>query len=77
MDKIDTLPGPQARWKLYELTIEGSLLDEDGRKQTEVLDLWDRDANEVVADLMGNWDKFRACTEIPGRQSWRSQRALR
>lgn len=29
MDKIDALPGPQAKWKLYELTVEGSLLDEN------------------------------------------------
>lgn len=68
MDKVDSLPGPQAKWKLYELTVEGSLLDENGHRKTEVLDLWGRDANEVIADLMGNSEYADGISFEPARK---------
>ncbi|KZV76152.1 hypothetical protein PENSPDRAFT_598761 [Peniophora sp. CONT] len=51
---IDSLPGPTAEWHLYELTIVGTEVDEDGQPRTEILDLWMRNPVEVIADIIGN-----------------------
>lgn len=39
---------------LYEITVNGTCLDEYSKKMTEVLDLWVRDPMAVIADLIGN-----------------------
>ncbi|KAM5544364.1 hypothetical protein V8D89_002024 [Ganoderma adspersum] len=52
---LDSLPGPVAEWMLYEITVNGTCLDEYyGKKMTEVLDLWVRDPMAVITDLIGN-----------------------
>ncbi|KAI8977704.1 hypothetical protein BD414DRAFT_580162 [Trametes punicea] len=66
--KLDSLPGPHAQWKLYELTIEGTVLDGTGQRCTETLDLWARDPNEVVAELMGNPEYKEELTYEPVRK---------
>ena len=39
---------------LYEITVNGTCLDEYGKKMTDVLDLWVRDPMAMIADLIGN-----------------------
>ncbi|KAM5545161.1 hypothetical protein V8D89_001272 [Ganoderma adspersum] len=51
---LDSLPGPVAEWMLYEITVNGTCLDEYSKKMTEVLDLWVHDPMAVIADLIGN-----------------------
>lgn len=70
MDKIDSLAGPQAKWKLYEISVEGTLVGENGEKRTETLDLWGRDPNEVIADLMGNSELGEGMSFEPAQKFW-------
>ena len=51
---IDGLPGPIASWILHEIKVTGTLTDENGKPIVELLDLWWRNPNDVVADLIGN-----------------------
>lgn len=51
---VDSLPGPSASWKLFEISIEGTIANAQGLPTTEKLDLWARDPVEVIADLIGN-----------------------
>ena len=51
---IDSIPGPSAKWKLIEITIQGSELDTHGKPVQEIVNLWARDPVKVVADLTGN-----------------------
>ena len=51
---IGSLPGPIAEWMLYEITVNGTRVDEQGKTMVEVLDLWVRDPVAVIADLIGN-----------------------
>ena len=51
---MDSLPGPSAEWKLIEIAVEGTRVDENGRRMSEVLDLWARDPVCVVADLVSD-----------------------
>lgn len=53
LQRIDALPeGPG--WRCYPFELEGDELSEDGKKQTEVLEMWCRDPVECVRELLGN-----------------------
>ena len=61
MQVVDSLPGPVASWTLAEVTVTGTLKDRRGRPLTETADIWMRNINEVVRDLVSN-SEFGGCT---------------
>ncbi|CDO74524.1 hypothetical protein BN946_scf184846.g5 [Trametes cinnabarina] len=54
LQKVDSLPGPKASWKLIEITVTGNQKDADGQFMKERLDCWARSPVEVIGDLLGN-----------------------
>ncbi|CDO69052.1 hypothetical protein BN946_scf184992.g1, partial [Trametes cinnabarina] len=54
LQKVDSLPGPKASWKLIEITVTGNQKDADGQFMKERLDCWARNPVEVIGDLLGN-----------------------
>ncbi|KIJ50249.1 hypothetical protein M422DRAFT_245496 [Sphaerobolus stellatus SS14] len=53
LEKVDSLPGG-AGWTCYSFSIRGDMLDYNGERITEELDIWFRDPVECVRELMGN-----------------------
>lgn len=52
---IDALPNlGQAKWKLTEISFNGTALGPDGKPLSETLELWMRDPVECVQELIGN-----------------------
>ena len=51
--RIDTLPRG-AKWECEEFEITGDEQDEKGKRRSEVLQLWKRDAVECISELIGN-----------------------
>lgn len=46
---------PQGAESIHEvITIQGDVVDEEGRRQVEELDLWRRDPLECIRELIGN-----------------------
>jgi hypothetical protein len=53
LKKIDQLPhGPE--WKCEIITAQGDILDENGSRMVEDLELWYRDPVECVRELLSN-----------------------
>lgn len=50
MDQLPT--GPD--WKCQMVEVVGDLVDEDGSKMVEEVELWQRDPIECLRELMGN-----------------------
>ncbi|KAI0074755.1 hypothetical protein K474DRAFT_1580196, partial [Panus rudis PR-1116 ss-1] len=48
------LPGPQATWKLTEISVKGTVRDTRGQLLAETLDLWGRDPVEIIQDLISH-----------------------
>ncbi|KAG8743109.1 hypothetical protein FRC11_014025, partial [Ceratobasidium sp. 423] len=51
---LDKLPTIGPRWRRIERKIEGSVIGMDGKKLTELVEIWMRDILEVVRELLGN-----------------------
>lgn len=55
LKKLDRLPtGPE--WTCDEWDVVGELLDEDGKKRIEPVELWRRNPVECIRELLGNPD---------------------
>ena len=53
MKKVNQFPiGPE--WKCRLINVTGDLLDDEGKKKSEHLELWCRDPVECVKELIGN-----------------------
>ncbi|KAG8921123.1 hypothetical protein FRC01_000398, partial [Tulasnella sp. 417] len=73
--KIDHLPkGP--KWERSEITVTGDLVDEGGKPLTEDLEIWRRDAVELVKELIGNpafsdhlrYEPVKVCNQKTGKR---------
>jgi hypothetical protein len=53
MKAIDKLP-QSSEWNLKAIMIEGDLLGQDGRRQTEEVELWLRNPVDCIRELMAN-----------------------
>ncbi|GJE90519.1 hypothetical protein PsYK624_066590 [Phanerochaete sordida] len=61
-EKIDQLPRGGAEWECEMWEVEGDMLDANGNKEKEVLELWRRDPVECIKDLVSN-PAFNDCIE--------------
>jgi hypothetical protein len=53
LQKIDSLPmGPE--WKCETIKVTGDTVGEDGKVETELVELWCRDPTECIKELIGN-----------------------
>ncbi|EKM48112.1 uncharacterized protein PHACADRAFT_266546 [Phanerochaete carnosa HHB-10118-sp] len=67
LKKIDQLPrGPKWECELWE--VEGDLLDANGQKQKEVMELWQRDPKRLFEDAYVSFETVR-CSEQACRKS--------
>ncbi|EJD39709.1 hypothetical protein AURDEDRAFT_33359, partial [Auricularia subglabra TFB-10046 SS5] len=65
---LDGLPQGQP-WLLKKIGLEGDILDAQGKPRIEKLELWYRDAVEIISDLLAN-PAFADCTDFEPIRVW-------
>ena len=67
-DTIDALPGG-VEWQREEITLQGDLVDTEGKFLTEALEIWYRDPVACVKELIGN-PMFRDVLQYKPSREW-------
>ncbi len=73
---MDSLP-KSPEWSCELITVTGDITGDDGKPETEELELWKRDPVECIRDLIGNPAFRNQLSYVPEKAYSRSDRTNR